>query len=322
MRWDGLAHAETVKDRIYTLLHDCDIEKASIMNNNDYADYLKKSYRHSSFNEPDKPNICGTANGLEITFKKILLNNAGEKTIALSWSMAARHIRAWELEKTIEAAEAAKCEISKPTIKDIWDSTHLCGDVHGEHCEFLLPTAKGTTHNGKTLDDYSVYCIRNDKCRKIGHQATWTGLTPTYCRKRLELSHSLLHKQQQNEPEQTKENMVKEINMRVAQDIKIEQIPINMLIPYRNHMFTLYSGERLDDMVQSIKTNGIMMPIIVRALNNNQYEILAGHNRCNAAKLAGLAEVPSIVKKDLSDEEAEMYVIETNLMQRGLGKGT
>lgn len=55
--------------------------------------------------------------------------------------------------------------------------------------------------------------------------------------------------------------------------------------------------------------------MIVRKLDKG-YEMLSGHNRANAAKLAGLTAVPAIVKVDLSDEEAYVYVIETNLMQR------
>ncbi len=47
------------------------------------------------------------------------------------------------------------------------------------------------------------------------------------------------------------------------------------------------------------------------------YEILSGHNRTNAAKLAGLETVPAVIKERLSDDEAEMYMIETNLRQRG-----
>ena len=50
------------------------------------------------------------------------------------------------------------------------------------------------------------------------------------------------------------------------------------------------------------------------------YEMLAGHNRTNAAKIAGLTEVPAIVKTDLSDEDAYVYVIETNLLQRSFAE--
>ena len=50
------------------------------------------------------------------------------------------------------------------------------------------------------------------------------------------------------------------------------------------------------------------------------YEMLAGHNRTNAAKIAGLTEVPAIVKTDLPDEDAYVYVIETNLLQRSFAE--
>ena len=101
-----------------------------------------------------------------------------------------------------------------------------------------------------------------------------------------------------------------------AETLSVQEIPIDLLVPYGKHPFTLYTGERLDDMVQSVKSNGILTPIIVRDASG-KYEILAGHNRTNAAKLAGLTTVPAVVKTNLSDEDAEMYVIETNLMQRG-----
>ncbi|MGN0607350.1 MAG: ParB/RepB/Spo0J family partition protein [Oscillospiraceae bacterium] len=96
----------------------------------------------------------------------------------------------------------------------------------------------------------------------------------------------------------------------------VKQIPCDMLHPYHNHRFELYTGERLEDMVESIKENGILSPIIVQP-DSNGYEILIGHNRWNASKLAGIGSVPAIIKEGLTEEEAEMYVIESNLMQRG-----
>lgn len=103
----------------------------------------------------------------------------------------------------------------------------------------------------------------------------------------------------------------------VSADTQVRQIPCDMLIPYHNHKFELYTGERLEDMVQSIKDNGVLIPIIVQPTGNGMYEILIGHNRWNASKLAGKETVPAIIKTDLSEDEAEMYVIESNLMQRG-----
>lgn len=100
---------------------------------------------------------------------------------------------------------------------------------------------------------------------------------------------------------------------------QVQQIPVNLLEPYHNHMFTLYEGERLEDMVQSIKSNGVLTPLIVQPSSNGKYEILIGHNRWNASKLAGKETVPAIVKQGLTAEEAEMYVVESNIMQRGFG---
>lgn len=96
----------------------------------------------------------------------------------------------------------------------------------------------------------------------------------------------------------------------------VQQIPCEQLKPYHNHKFELYTGERLDDMVASIKENGVLSPIIVQP-DGDGYEILIGHNRWNASKIAGLPSVPAIIKTGLSEDEAEMYVIESNVMQRG-----
>jgi len=74
-------------------------------------------------------------------------------------------------------------------------------------------------------------------------------------------------------------------------------------------------------MVESIRTNGVLMPIIARILDDT-IEILAGHNRVNAAKLAGLDEVPALILENISDEDAQAYVIETNLIQRSFSDMT
>ena len=97
----------------------------------------------------------------------------------------------------------------------------------------------------------------------------------------------------------------------------VRQIPCDMLVPYHDHKFELYTGERLEDMVSSVKENGVIIPIIVQPISDGQFEILVGHNRWNASKLAGLPTVPAIVKEGLTEDEAEMYVIESNVMQRG-----
>ena len=100
-----------------------------------------------------------------------------------------------------------------------------------------------------------------------------------------------------------------------APDSGIQVIPVDQIKPFHGHLFKLYQGERLDDMVDSIREHGILAPVIVRKLSSG-YEMLAGHNRQNAARIAGLKEIPAIVKEDLTDEEAWVYVLETNVIQR------
>ena len=96
----------------------------------------------------------------------------------------------------------------------------------------------------------------------------------------------------------------------------IQNIKLDLLENYHDHPFTLYTGKRLDDMVESVRENGILSPIIVLKKDDNKYEILSGHNRVNAARLVNLKTVPCIVKENLSGEQTYTYVIETNLMQR------
>lgn len=95
----------------------------------------------------------------------------------------------------------------------------------------------------------------------------------------------------------------------------VEMLDIDAIKPFRHHPFHMYEGERLNDMVESIKEHGVLNPAIVRKMHYG-YEMLSGHNRQNADKLAGLQQIPAFVKDNLPDEEAYVYVIETNLMQK------
>jgi ParB family chromosome partitioning protein len=95
----------------------------------------------------------------------------------------------------------------------------------------------------------------------------------------------------------------------------VQMVPVKNIQPFHDHPFHMYEGERLEDMIASIKEHGVLNPVIVQKLDSG-YEMLSGHNRWNVAKLAGIKEIPAIVKIGLSEEEAYVYVIETNLMQR------
>ena len=95
----------------------------------------------------------------------------------------------------------------------------------------------------------------------------------------------------------------------------VVMLKLDDIKPFHDHPFHLYEGDRLDDMVESIKDHGVLNPVIVRTTEDG-YEMLSGHNRQNAARLAGLTEIPAIVKENLPDTDAYVYVIETNLIQR------
>ena len=99
----------------------------------------------------------------------------------------------------------------------------------------------------------------------------------------------------------------------------VELIAIDTIKAFHNHPFHLYEGERLNDMVESIREHGVLNPVIVLKTDDG-YEMLSVHNRANAAKIAGLSKVPAIIKVGLSESEAYVYVIETNLMQRSFAE--
>ncbi len=104
----------------------------------------------------------------------------------------------------------------------------------------------------------------------------------------------------------------------------ITEISIYEMIPYSGNPFKLYEGERLEEMKKSISRYGILQPILVRETNGNpKYEILAGHNRYNVAKILSekddkFLKVPVRILKGIDDATAELIVSESNMMQRSL----
>lgn len=96
----------------------------------------------------------------------------------------------------------------------------------------------------------------------------------------------------------------------------IMKMDFDKMEPFPNHRFKLYEGQRLADMADSIRQFGILLPIILWHTEDSRYIILSGHNRRNAAQLAGLSQGPVIVKENLTHDEAVLIVTETNLRQR------
>ncbi len=101
--------------------------------------------------------------------------------------------------------------------------------------------------------------------------------------------------------------------------LEINEIKLDKLASFDNHPFKLYEGQRFTDMVESVRANGVLVPIIVRPYakeEEEKYEILSGHNRVAAAREVGLDKVPVVIRKGLTDNEALLIVTETNLIQR------
>lgn len=91
-------------------------------------------------------------------------------------------------------------------------------------------------------------------------------------------------------------------------------IEIDRIAPFKNHPFKVLDDERMDDLVESIKANGVLNPVIVRPTGGGQYEMISGHRRLHASKLAGLDKIPAI-SKQLSDDEATIIMVDSNIQR-------
>ena len=98
---------------------------------------------------------------------------------------------------------------------------------------------------------------------------------------------------------------------------KIENIQIDLLVPFENHPFHERNGIEQAELLESIKTNGLLEPLIVRPFSDGKYEIISGHRRVNACKELGIQTVPSIVK-ELNKDEAVIAMVDANLQREHL----
>lgn len=96
---------------------------------------------------------------------------------------------------------------------------------------------------------------------------------------------------------------------------EITQLPIDKLINYREYQpFSVHREEKILQLQESIERNGILSPIIVRKIESDLYEILAGRHRVMCAKNLSYTTVPAIIK-DVNDTNARLIMLETNLCQ-------
>lgn len=93
-----------------------------------------------------------------------------------------------------------------------------------------------------------------------------------------------------------------------------EEIRIDQIFPFENHPFKVLDDDRMQELVESIKANGVLSPVIVRPDDEGTYEMISGHRRMHAAKLAGLTTVPAIVKQ-LTNDEAVILMVDANIQR-------
>ena len=96
----------------------------------------------------------------------------------------------------------------------------------------------------------------------------------------------------------------------------VNKLSLDVLHPFEKHPFKMYSEERMAEMVESVQEHGIISPILVRPKQNgNGYEIIAGHNRVEACRRAGLKDIPVNIR-ELDDDTAIILMVDSNLRQR------
>ena len=95
---------------------------------------------------------------------------------------------------------------------------------------------------------------------------------------------------------------------------QVRQIPIGELFPFKNHPFKVLDDDSMSDTVESVKQYGVLSPLIARPRPKGGYEIISGHRRQYAAKLAGLDTLPVIVRQ-MSDDAAVILMVDSNLQR-------
>ena len=101
-------------------------------------------------------------------------------------------------------------------------------------------------------------------------------------------------------------------NEESAMDIEVVKIQ-----PFRNHPFKVIDDEKMEDLVESIRANGILSPVLIRPIGNDVYEMVSGHRRMHAAILLGMDRIPAIIR-EMSDDEAIVKMVDANIQREEL----
>ena len=97
----------------------------------------------------------------------------------------------------------------------------------------------------------------------------------------------------------------------------VTNIPVEKLKPFLNHPFQVRDDDSMRETVESIKTYGVLQPVIVRPTKDGDYEILSGHRRKHACELAGRKTIPAIVR-ELDDDAAIIFMVDSNLQRENI----
>ena len=95
---------------------------------------------------------------------------------------------------------------------------------------------------------------------------------------------------------------------------RVRKVSIGELVPFKDHPFKVVDDEAMLRTTESIAQFGVLTPLIVRPLEEGGYEIVSGHRRAHAAQLAGLMEVPCIIR-EMDDDTATVLMVDSNLQR-------
>ena len=95
-------------------------------------------------------------------------------------------------------------------------------------------------------------------------------------------------------------------------ETKAEYLPIEKLRPFEDHPFKVADNEEMDQLMESIMTQGVLTPMVVRPLANGEYEVISGHRRLHACKKAGIEAVPALIM-DIDRDAATIALVDSNL---------
>lgn len=98
---------------------------------------------------------------------------------------------------------------------------------------------------------------------------------------------------------------------------RVQNISISELVPFKDHPFKVVDDEAMLRTTESIAQYGVLTPLIARPLEDGGYEIISGHRRAHAAEMAGLTEVPVLVR-NMDDDAATVFMVDSNLQRESI----